>query len=117
MKIAVNDNDVLALEKNKNCLLMDRGRLYILSDYEITEEEVVEKRLFRKNRTYKQKYITDATILVHHTIGDFIGVFDEQATIRFLVYRDLFDLKHNYIEFKRMLKAFGFTIEKIEKDE
>ncbi len=117
MKIAVDDNNILVFEKNKNCLLMDRERLYVLSNYEITEEGVVEKRLFGKNRTYKQKYITDATILTYHTSGDFIGVFDEQATTRFLIYQDLFELKHNYNKFKRMLKAFGFTIEKIKKDE
>ena len=116
MKIPVSNNDILSLKKNKHVLLIKNGRIYGLSNFEITEEEKIKKYLFRKPRVKRQKYLTSAIVLAYHSTGDFIGELDDNATKIFLTYNDLYELRQNFKDFEKMLNAFGFTIEKtIEK--
>lgn len=120
MKIKAMESDILMFDQIKGKVLMSLCKLFIVDDVTIEEiEEVSVKKSFFSRKitttTTKQKYVVGVKILSYHTSGKFIGHLNDDAVLYFL-YRDLYRMRQNWIDFKDMLNAFGFTVIKTPQD-
>lgn len=122
MRIKVSDTDILMFERNKRALLLSREtcRIFVIADFKIEEgEEVtVKKKWYSKkseSTTTKQKYLTEIEIQSWHSIGKFVGTLTEDAC-RDFVYKDIYQMRKNWLDFKDMLKGFGMDVQNIKVD-
>ena len=119
MKIKVKDSDILTFENLKGKMLMlgDSNRLYVIADFKTIEleETVVTKKLFKEKTTdvVKQKYLVSADIHAYHTTGKFLGTMADDSA-EWLLRRDLYRIRQNWIDFCDMLKAFGLKVVEID---
>jgi len=121
MKLRVSDTDILMFEKNKNALLLSKQtcRIFAIVDFTIEdgEEVIVKKKWFSKkseSTTVKQKYLTKLDIQSWHSTGKFVGILTDEASAEF-AYKDIYQMRRNWLEFKEMLKGFGMDVQKIEE--
>ena len=119
MKIKANDSDILTLEnlKGKFLMLADGNKLYKIVDFKIVEleETVVKKKLFKAKTTdvVKQKYIVSLEIHAWHSTGKFLGTMADNSA-EWLIRRDLYYIRQNWVNFCDQLRAFGYEVKKIE---
>jgi len=121
MKIKVSDSDILMFTQNKNALLLSKQtcRIFAIADFTIEdgEEVIVKKKWFSKkseSTTVKQKFLTDLKIESWHTTGKFVGILTEEASVEF-AYKDIYQMRRNWLDFKEMLLGFGMDVLNIEK--
>ena len=119
MKIKVKEQDILTLENLKGKMLMmgDCNKLYKIVDFKTVEleETVVTKKLFKAKTTdvVKQKYIVSLEIHAWHSTGKFLGTMADDSA-EWLIRRDLYRIRQNWMDFCDQLRAFGYEIKKIE---
>ncbi len=120
MKIKVSDSDILMLEKSKNAYLLSKlsNRIFVIVGYTIVEgEEVIVKKAWwskkSESTTVKQKFLTAVDIESYHSVGEFVGILTEDAASEF-IHSDLYQLRKNWLDFKKMLLCFGLDVVKIE---
>jgi hypothetical protein len=122
MKIKVKDSDILTFENLKGKMLMmgDSNRLYVIADFktEELEETVVKKKLFKAKTTdvVKQKYLVSVDIHAWHSTGKFLGTMTDDSA-EWLLRRDLYRIRQNWLDFCDQLRAFGIEIKKIETEQ
>lgn len=116
MKIKVNEQDILMLEKSKHAYLLsgDTNRIFLVEDFTIEEGEevIVKKKWFSKkseSTTVKQMYLTAIQVQSYHSVGKFVGYLTDEAVLVFLR-RDLYRLRQNWLDLKQMLKCFGLEV-------
>jgi hypothetical protein len=123
MKIKIKEVDVLMLKtlQGKMLLKIDTAhshRLYVIMNFKISEESetVVHKKGFWKKTTTetieKQLYLTAADVNAWHSQGKFLGTLSDESA-EWLLRRDLYDLRQNWIDFCDQLKAFGLKVVEI----
>ena len=119
MKIKVKEQDILTLENLKGKMLMmsDCNKLYKIVDFktEELEETVVTKKLFKAKTTdvVKQKYIVSLEIHAWHSTGKFLGTMADDSA-EWLIRRDLYYIRQNWVNFCDQLRGFGYEITKID---
>ena len=115
MKIKVKDSDILTLENLKGKMLMlgDCNKVYKIADFKTVEleETVVTKKLFKAKTTdvVKQKYIIFLEIHAWHSTGKFLGTMADNSA-EWLIRRDLYYIRQNWVDFCDQLRGFGFSI-------
>jgi predicted YcjX-like family ATPase len=120
MKIKITESDVLTLSnlKGKILLTSDTHRMYTIMRFKVEEasETIVHKHGFWKKTTTttveKQLYLTAADVNAWHSQGKFLGTLSDESA-EWLLRRDLYDLRQNWIDFCDQLKAFGLQVVEI----
>jgi hypothetical protein len=122
MKIKVDEQDILMLEKNLHAYLFSKSscRLFVIADYKIEDgEEVIVKKAWwskkSESTTVKQKFLTAISVQSYHSLGEFVGVLTDEAANQF-IHNDLYQLRKNWLELKKMLLCFGLDVVKIEEN-
>ena len=125
MKIKIKETDVLMLNqlKGKMLLKVDTAhshRLYTIMRYKTEEitETVMEKPSIWKKAVPVQKtqlYLTGADVNAWHSQGKFLGTLSDESA-EWLLRRDLYDLRQNWIDFCDQLKAFGLKVVEIPEE-
>jgi hypothetical protein len=122
MRIKISEIDLLTFNnlKGKMLLKSDTHRLYVIADFktEVVEETVMEKpSLFKKAVPVqkKQLYLTGVNVHAWHSTGKFLGDLTDDSA-EWLLRRDLYRIRQNWIDFCDQLKAFGFKIAEINPE-
>lgn len=120
MKLKITETDLLTLNRLKGKMLMlpDNNRLYCIMNFKIEEESetIVQKKGFWKKTSTttvkKQLYMTAVDINAWHPQGKFLGTLSHDSA-QWILRRDLYYIRQNWINFCEQLEAFGLKIVEI----
>lgn len=122
MKLKITEIDVLTLNnlKGKMLLLSDCNKLYKIASFKTSEEEIttMEKpSLFKKAVPVvkKQLFLIEAEVLAWHSTGKFLGIMTDNSA-EWILRRDLYYLRQNWVNFCEMLKGFGLQVTQIPEE-
>lgn len=97
MKILIPEDRETMLNQVVNRPLLDGDRIYLLRHFKIVEER-------------GKRYVTECVMHGYHTEGRFVGVFNEDATEKYVLQTNLYQLRNNWEVFKQQLKAYGYKV-------
>ena len=119
MKLKINESDILTLKtlRGKMLLTQDSHRLYTIMNFkteEITESVMERPSIWKKAVPVekKQLYLTAADINAYHSTGKLLGTLSDDSA-QWLLRRDLYYLRQNWVDFCDQLKAFGLEVTEI----
>jgi len=115
MKIKITDeyhNDLKA-QLNNMLLIKSISFLCVIDEFNVEEVEEVKKHWIKPDETVKVKYLTNLSLHGYNFEKKFIGVVDESVIKNSFVYKNLYELRQNWLDFKEALNAFGAKVEKI----
>ena len=118
MKIRITDeyhND-LKVHLKDMLLIKSISFLCCIYDFEVEEVEEVKKHWFKPDEIVKVKYLTKLELTGYQQKGKYLGTVSDEVIEGSFVYKDLDELRQNWLDFKEQLKAFGATVE-IKKTE
>jgi hypothetical protein len=122
MKLKIKETDVLTLNniKGKMLMLSDCNKVYRITEFKTSEEEitVMEKpSLFKKAVPVqkKQLFLTEVEILAWHSTGKFLGIMADNSA-EWILRRDLYYLRQNWVNFCEMLRGFGLQVTQIPEE-
>jgi hypothetical protein len=120
MRLKITELDLLTFNnlKGKMLLLSNVPKLYVIADFktEVVEESVMKKpSLFKKAvpTVVKQLYLTSVNVHGYHSTGKFIGSLSDESA-EWILRRDLYHVRQNWVDFNDQLKAFGFKVVEID---
>ena len=119
MKLKITETDVLTFNNLKGKILMrgDTPRLYKIVDFkteEVTETRMEKPGMFKKAVPVvkKQLYLTAVDIHAWHSTGKFLGTLTDDSA-SWVLHRDLYRIRQNWIDFCDQLKSFGLQVTEI----
>jgi hypothetical protein len=109
MKITVNRETVLMLEKLKGKLLMgEASTIYVIQDFTVERQSV---KCSRFSKSYKWvEYLTKCEIQMYYWRGKFVATMTDESVENLIIYRDFYRMRQDWVDFGEQLQHFGLAV-------